>query len=517
MDKQNEQQNPLATVSTPQPSVGLPTTSPTNDLTVVRKPFPQSLPWALNLILGQDGKAYSIQVDSGNPYVVPVGSRQLNNIIREIAQQENISLRKTDLSEINEMLLAHVERAGISQNVWYRVAPITGGIEIDLGDERQNRIRITAGQVEIVSSGSIRLFYRSPVSQSMVMPAETGELRRLNNYINLHPIQATLLIAWITYVLAHPKLPTSKYPILVLNGGQGSGKSSLCNNILLWLIDPSRVGLQLFPNNSKDLAIAAQNAHVLYYDNVRGFSQAMADIICVAATGGVISSRQLYTDADQQLLSLHVALVLNGIHSFINQPDLAQRCLPLNLRTIPEEKRKSDTVLAQEFQADLPFIMRGLFDLIAGIFKHLPNASTTNPERMIDFVRWLAAMEMAHGAPAGVYQQEYSAALQHGQLDSLQENVLAAAVLELVENLQGGRWHGTPDDLLNELNRNASKGILRSKDWPLNPISLSKRLAVLEAGLKSQGIDLIFTRGKRRNITITTNTSEECNEHNSKD
>ena len=482
-----------------QSSENLPEASP-----VRRQRFPDNLLYALNLTLGQDGKAYSIQKDAANPYVLLVGSRQLNNIIREFGQEENLNLRKSDISDINAMLQAQAERGGVCNEIWHRVAPVSGGIEIDLGDESHTRIRITARKVETVTSGSSCLFSRSPVSQSMAMPAEAGDLKRLAKYLNLHPIPAILLTAWITYVLAHPKLSTSKYPILVLSGGQGCGKSSLCNNILLKLIDPSRVGLQILPNNSKDLAIAAQNGHVLYFDNIRGFSQSLADVLCVAATGGVISSRQLYTDADQQVLNLHVALVLNGIHSFINQPDLAQRCLPIYLKSIPEDKRRSDTALAQEFQLDLPFIMRGLFDLIAEIFTHLPEAHPTNPERMIDFVRWLAAMEMAQGAPAGVYQTEYSEALRHGQLDSLQENELAAAILELADDLSERGWSGTPEELLAALTANATKGTLRSRDWPVNAISLSKRLQVLEAGLRSQGVVITFTRGKRRRITITT-------------
>ena len=481
----------------------LPETTPCIQPMAVRKRFPNNLPEELCLVLGQDGNAYSIRRENGNPYVVRVGSRHLDSSIRELALQQGINLKKKDLSDINYILNSHAERAKLYRDVWYRIAPIAGGVEIDLGDEQHTRVQITAGKIKIVTSGSDILFFRSAVSQSMVMPAQTGELKRLMKSLNLHPAEAMLLIGWVSYVIAHPKVSMSKYPILQLNGGQGSGKSSLCN-ILKNLIDPNRVGLQILPTNSKDLAIAAQNAHVLYYDNVRGFSQNMADALCIAATGGVISSRQLYTDADQQLLSLHSALVLNGIHSFITQPDLAQRCLPLQLQRIPEEQRKSDTALANEFHADLPYIMKGLFDLIAEIFKHLPTVQPTNPERMIDFVRWLAAMEIAQDVPAGVYQMAYSDALRNGQLDSLQENVLAAAILDFAENQQGESWHGTPDELLHELTERASVGTLRSRDWPVNAISLSKRLAVLEAGLASQGIEIAFRRGKKRSITITT-------------
>lgn len=200
----------------------------------------------------------------------------------------------------------------------------------------------------------------------------------------------------LSYTLAHPKLATTKYVILLLQGEQGSGKSFLCQ-IIQSLIDPNNVGIQILPTNGKDLAIAAQNSHVLIYDNVRGFKQMMADLMCIASTGGALSSRQLYTDADQAIQRLHVALILNGIHDFVNQPDLAQRCLPIHFKPLPAQIRRSESDLMREFECDLPAIQRGLFDLIANILQHLPSVEITKHERMIDFVRWLAAMEKARG------------------------------------------------------------------------------------------------------------------------
>lgn len=468
-----------------------------------REKFPHNLPKKLNLILGQTGLAYSVFKNDGNHHVYSVGSRVLNNLIREIAQQEGLTLRQHDLKDINHYLQAWAEMSAVKSDVWHRVAPIPDGIEIDLGDEKHTRVRIVAGDVKIVSEGSETLFYKPPTFQPMVLPSDKGDLKRLKGYLNLAPVSELLLLAWVSYTLAHPKIPTSKYVILVLQGSQGSGKTSLCKNIILNLIDPSRVGVQILPKNSKDLAIAAQNAHVLCYDNIRGFSEQMADILCVAATGGSLSSRQLYTDTEQQVLYLHVALVLNGIHSFIDQPDLAQRCLPIELLAIPETQRKSEKELVDELNEDLPAIMRGLFDLIAEVFKYLSQAEVTNPERMIDFVQWIAAMEKVNGVPVGTYQAVYSDALCQGQRESLLDNLLAAEILDFAEKFKGREWSGTPCSLLSELNAQATRGTQRSRDWPRNPIALSKRLAPLHAGLLTQGVSVEFSRGKHRKITIT--------------
>lgn len=464
--------------------------------------FPHNLPEKLELTRGKkDGKAYSVRRDQGNPYVLAVGNRALNNAIREVAQGDGITLRQSAITEINHYLQAKVDMTGFAVDIWYRVAAVDGGIEIDLGDDKHTRVRISASKVEIITEGSDTLFWRTASCQPMTMPAEVGNIKLLRKYASLHPVSHLLLVAWITWTLAHPKSPTSKYLILVLLGGQGTGKSEL-SKLILRLIDPSLIGVQTLHSNPKDFAIAAQNAHVVCYDNMRNISHAMADLLCMAATGGSFSSRQLYTDGDQNIMNLLVALIVNSIHAVVDQPDLAQRCLALQTVVIPEERRKSEVAMAAELEVDLPAIQRGLFDLIAKIFEQLPHAKVTSPTRMLDFSKWLAAMELVDGAPAGTYQDVYCDALVQGQLDALLGNTLAAAVLEFAEIQPNGVWSGTPSELLNLLNFKATPGTQRSRDWPQNVIALSKRLLPLQAGLLTQGVFVELTRGKHRTITI---------------
>jgi|JI6StandDraft_1071083.scaffolds.fasta_scaffold17781_3 hypothetical protein len=293
-------------------------------------PLPYNLHRKIDLIRTSIGKGYAALQENGKRVALGIPSKKLNAILSELARCEGRSLRKAELEDLNNALSEYADQYGEVVDVWLRVAPIEGGIEIDLGDDAHTRIRITAGKVEMPST-SDTVFYRTANTKAMVMPADQGNHRLLEKYLNVDVTERVLLLAWITYTLAHPKVPSSKYPILVLQGNEGSGKTSLCKNIILSIIDPSAIGVQVFPQNAKDLAIASQNAHVLCYDNLRGFRANMADMLCIAATGGTITTRQLYTDADQQAIPLHAALVLNGIHSFIDTPDLAQRCLPIHL------------------------------------------------------------------------------------------------------------------------------------------------------------------------------------------
>ena len=429
----------------------------------------------------------------GNYYVVPVGSRQLNKLIREA----DPTLSKYDIAEINEYLIASIEEMAETKDVYYRIAPFNDGIEIDLNDKANTRVRVTAGKVEILTDGSETLFQRNEVSNSMVMPADEGNLDLLKKYTNFSAPNYLIFIAWLSYTLARPKRKTSKFVILTLKGDQGTCKSFLCQHVILSLLDPSRAGLQKFPKSVNDLAIASQQSHVLCYDNLRSFNQEMSDALCIASTGGTISSRALYTNSEQNINHLHVALVLNGIHDFVNESDLAQRCLTLEMKVLPESQRKSEEDMVRELETDLPVIFRGLLNLIADVFAALPNAKVVNPERMYDFSRWLAAMEVAQGVDTGIYQSLYSAILNDAQLDTLMSNPLAVSMIDFCDELSPCRnWVGTPQELLDEMK------VSKDKQLPQNPIALSKRLTSIKAALLSQGISIELTRGKSRQIKI---------------
>jgi hypothetical protein len=351
------------------------------------------------------------------------------------------------------------------------------------------------------------IFWRSDHSKALTLPAEEGDIKRLSKYVNITATNFMLFLMYVTYVIAHPKVATTVYPILGLMGGQGSGKSWVCK-LMARLIDPSVIGLQVLPSNPKDLAIAAQIAHILFFDNIRALSEKISDALCVATNGGAITSRELYTDAGLSILRLHVALVLNGIHEFMTESDLAQRCVPIRLEPIDESKRKSEAEMEKELQKDLPYIMRGLYECIAEIFQQLPNAEVTNPERMIGFVEWIAAYEQVKGVKPGTFQAVYSEALNQAQLDSLLEHPLPAAVIAFAEGLKVP-WSEEPSKLLEELSYHVTPGVQRSSQWPSNAISLTKRLRSFQAALRAQGIYVEFGRGKRRQISISTDAMEE--------
>jgi hypothetical protein len=464
----------------------------------------------LTAFIGNDGQEYASGPSTPNPTGDRIGGRFLNSYIRKKCAEAGQRLRQKDLDDINEDLKSAAHAFGFRASVWYRVAQIPNGIEIDLGDDRHRRISVTPNNVEIVNSGSQSIFIRNPHMGCISVPEDvsSGNLSKFDKYLNMTPESKILALGWLTFSIAQPKVENSKFPILVLSGSQGTGKTVM-SKLLLKFADPSSIGVRTFPSNQKELAIACQSSHVLAYDNLRFLSPVMADALCIAATGGSITVRQLYTDADVMAIRLHGAVILNGLHPFINQSDLAQRCLTIELLPISKDQRQTDAELQEQLHRDYPDIYFGLLDLIAKVFAVLPDIQVKEAERMAEFSKWLAAMEVVQGVPEGTYQKHYSDQIVNGQLDALQDSLFGNEILAFGKK-QVRPWTGTPTQLYQALSEFALPHITKSREWPDNAIALSKRLMPLVASLDAQGISVQFKRGKNRQIIITNQAAEDA-------
>lgn len=464
-----------------------------------------ALPDLGELIVDQVGRSYLRVVRPGkNAKLVRIGSSECKAMLREYFRQQGAMPGTRDLLEYMDQLRSEAEYRGTRAQVWVRVARgAQGAVVIALYDVGNTHVVITPGRWEVVEGGSQVLFYQPPTAMAMAMPNGKSDLSLLRRYIILRDVGYVMYLGWLTYTMAQPKEGSAVYVILLFIGGQGSGKTRLCK-LTIRLVDPGAVGVEQLPANVVDLAISSQNAHLVAYDNLRSIKPTLSDFICGMATGASVTKRKLYTDEEQQVMRLHGPLLMNSIYPIAEQPDLAQRSLPLTLSPLPGCRVRPDSELMADFERDLPSIQAGLFDYIAQILEALPRAQVTSPARMIGFVRWLAAMEIVDGVPPDTYQSAYVDILNEGQLESIQQNVLGSAILSLVQTFaENESWSGTPSELHQYLTGRTCSNLRHPpRDWPENEIQMSKRLTGLQAALLSQGVEVVFKRGKTRTITI---------------
>lgn len=88
----------------------------------------------LNLLTyrGQDGLEYASRPDTPNPTGDRIGGMFLNSFIRRKYAESGHRLKSKELDDINEDLKSAAHAYGFKASVWYRVAQIPNGIEIDL-------------------------------------------------------------------------------------------------------------------------------------------------------------------------------------------------------------------------------------------------------------------------------------------------------------------------------------------------------------------------------------------------
>lgn len=117
---------------------------------------------------------------------------------------------------------------------------------------------------------------------ALPVPKRGGTVDELKQFVNVSDDDSwRLLVAWLVQALR----PRGPYPVLLLQGEQGSAKST-AERLLRALVDPSVAPLRTTPRNEHDLYIAATNAWVIALDNISNLKPWLSDGLCRLSTGG---------------------------------------------------------------------------------------------------------------------------------------------------------------------------------------------------------------------------------------
>jgi hypothetical protein len=386
------------------------------------------------------------------------------------------------------------------REVHVRVGGLNGRIYLDLCDKEWHAVEVDAEGWRVINRPPVR-FRRAAGMRALPIPITGGSVDSLRTFLNVQSdSDFVLVVSWLVAALRG----CGPYPLLALAGEQGSAKSTF-SQILRALTDPNTAPLRSLPREERDLFIAANNGHVLAFDNVSGVPVWLSDALCRISTGGGFSVRQLYTDQDESLFDAMRPIILNGIDDAVTRPDLADRAIILSLPPIPEGARRSEAEIMATFEADRPRILGALLDAIAQGSKRLPSIRLDKLPRLADFALWATACETALWQPGSFRAAHY------GNLEEALENVIeadcvAVAVRLLMETR--AEWTGKASALLPALAGLA--GERAAKDWPTNPRALSSRLTRTATVLRKIGISIVRERiGKPRDrfLRITARAS----------
>lgn len=159
----------------------------------------------------------------------------------------------------------------------------------------------------------------------------------------------------------------------------------------------------------------------------------------------------------------------------------------MTLPPIPEEERRPEKQLWQEFEKARPRILAALFDAVAGALGAVENVRLEGMPRMADFAVWATAAEAALGWEPGAFMDAYTGNRAEATESALEADPVAITVREFMEDRD--EWTETAGELWEALNQLVGKGIKHTKAWPGAPNALSGRLKRLAPALQDIGIE----------------------------
>jgi hypothetical protein len=292
-----------------------------------------------------------------------------------------------------------------------------------------------------------------------------------------------LLCSWILSALR----PYKSYPILKLIGGQGSAKTTLAN-VARSLIDPNSAPLRRPPKSTEDLMVAANNGHLVAFDNLSYISPELSDGLCALSSGGSLGKRKMYSDDEETLLNAVRPILVNGIEDMGTRSDLMDRCVNVELPEIDEDKRLTDDEFWESFEAARPRVLGALYTALAGTLARLPEVKQKRRPwpRMAGFAQFSIAAAPALGFNLpGLFQRAYERSQAAAHQTALESSPVIPVLIQFMAAYTGGEWQGTATELLDQLTALAPDR--RAKGWPKAPAFLTAILNRLAPNLKAAG------------------------------
>ena len=375
-------------------------------------------------------------------------------------------------------VLCGAARRGERYPVFTRIAEHDGRIYLDLTDSSWRAVEIDAEGWRVMDAPPVR-FRRGRGMRPLPEP-EAGRLDELREHIRVTDDSWPLVAGFLVGAMA----PRGPYPVLVLRGPHGAGKS-VTARALRELVDPSMAPIRSEPREPRDLIVAGQAAWVVAIDNISSIPGWLSDGLCRIATGGGYSARQLYTDGEEYLVDIQRPTILTGITDVVTAPDLLDRSLLVELQPLPEGDRRTERELRAAWIDARPRILGGLLDAVACALRRRSEVRLESRPRMADWATWATAAEPAMGLDGGAVVAAHAATRTDAAEIALEASPIAGPIRDLAA--EHTVWTGTAAEMLAELTERAGDAAKR-RTWPRTPRGLAGMLARIAPPLREAGI-----------------------------
>jgi hypothetical protein len=433
-----------------------------------------------------EGKETSIKVTtpegSVENYIIETGGDLEEWLRGEFYDKFHLAPDARDLRTAIDTLKAKAKKEGELTVHCVRVGKYEDKNYIDMCDKERRVIEFTKSGWRIITDPKVT-FIRYPGMRALPEPTKGGSINNLRKLLNIktknddgtkNDDDFVLIVSYLLGTM----LVLSEYPILNVTGAQNTAKSSFARTTRD-LIDNCAYEPGAPPKNDEDYYISLKGRHIGIVDNLSSINQHESDRYARIATGGAMSQRKKYTDAQESVISIVRPQIFTGINNCARSGDLASRCLHIELEKIPSEMMLGRNELQAKFESLHPEVLGALLDIIVVGLGRIANVELPKSTmiRMPDFIKLAIACEQGYGMEAGAFLKSYGVAAESAAEDLLEgQPVFIALARLLAKQVANGKttklkFEGT----FNELHQMLHKPELqRDIYWPANGQALSR-------------------------------------------
>lgn len=335
---------------------------------------------------------------TGHPTAYDIDEdEEFSDILYSLAAQNGYSLQKDFLAGIKYILRGHAIVNAQKKQTFVRYAR-----DPKISDKLYVHTYNSQGEIYEVDELGYRLntncpfvFENGPSLAALPTPIAMDEqtfVVEIQKFLNLRNTNDYLPI--LAFCMQSMYVGNGAYPILILTGQKGSGKTS-ATEFIKKLVAPASPNLDSPPNDEDALIGMAYGTHLVAIDNAEQLVKQMVPYFCRMSTGGGLRRRSKYRNKKGTTINLKRPCIFNGINPMTTKEDFHDRTYEVKFKTMSKANRKRETQLLQAFEAIYPSLFGGLLGLLSKTIKELNKLANEEfeLERMTEFMIMGIALE----------------------------------------------------------------------------------------------------------------------------
>ena len=425
-----------------------------------------------------EGQLYLQAQVQGRVKWMPITSRVVHAHLSNVISQhwgKYISVQK--VREYLENVSITVTPQGPPLVHFNRIGSSDGAIVLDLHDPAGNAVFITPGGWEVRQNQEV-LFKEYKHQLPLPVPVPGNGMDEFFDLHNIHDVhQRALLGAWLVacFFTENPRAH------LIFVGKAGSGKSTISLAVKN-LIDPCELR-DMVQKNLLDMVQMVDHNAIPLIDNMKKITDEISAMLCVAYTGGKITTRVKFTTDEDHHFNLKKGVIITAESLRPYAADLVDRMIMIPMSK-QHDRVAGEAGVNEAYHEMRPRIMGTILTAVSHVMGRLPGFNPTGLVRTADYHRigLLAAEVLGYGSQ--VFDEAIRLNVVQKADSKRRSNPVVNALVKLMEGQVSLQTY------MNELAPQLKAVVDDPNEIPSQPNQLSRVLSNSEPLLREHGISI---------------------------